>query len=322
MRHLSIRWSRALGQSLALSIVLSLSAAPLHAQTAEDSAAAQGLFDSAKALMAQGRMQEACPKLEESQRLEPRSGTELNLARCYELTGRLASAWTKYLEAAALSRSEGNEARENGARDLATALAPRVPKLVVQVAPEARLPDLMVSRDDSVVGPPQWGTEIPVDAGRHKLFARAPGHRYWQTVTVVQGEGTTTTVTVPRLVESSASHAPRTAAGTGLGTQRILALVAGGVGVVGLGVGTGFGVAAMSKHSDAEKGCTGTACTTAAAANAGNEAHDAGNIATIGLIVGAVGVAAGVTLWFTAPAPVARGEIALGPGTIAFKEVF
>src|SRR3954470_4044560 len=52
--------------------------------TRVDRAAAQALFDQAKELLARDNVTGACPKLEESQRLDPTSGTLINLADCYE----------------------------------------------------------------------------------------------------------------------------------------------------------------------------------------------------------------------------------------------
>src|SRR5258705_13207662 len=100
---------------LLLLAALGLSSAAARAQSG-DSAVAQALFDQAKQLLADGRTAEACPKLEESQRLEPRSGTLINLARCYEQLGRLASAWSKYIEAATSAKASGNTEREAVAR--------------------------------------------------------------------------------------------------------------------------------------------------------------------------------------------------------------
>src|SRR5882724_1612678 len=120
-----------------------------------DSAVAQALFDRAKQLIAKGHAAEACPKLEESQRLEPRSGTLINLASCYEQTGRLASAWSKYVEATTSAKESGNSGREAVARQHAAALAPRLSKLTITVAPTLKnLSGFEVTRDGVVVREP------------------------------------------------------------------------------------------------------------------------------------------------------------------------
>src|SRR5450432_3403221 len=77
---------------LALPIGLATMAAPSFAR-ADDSAAAQALFDQGKKAMAALNYAEACPKLEESYRLQEALGTLLNLADCYQRQGKLASAW-------------------------------------------------------------------------------------------------------------------------------------------------------------------------------------------------------------------------------------
>jgi hypothetical protein len=316
-------------------IVVASGARPVHAQSAANSAAAQGLFDQGKALMAQGNARDACPKFEESQRLDPGSGTLVNLALCYERTGRIASAWTTYRDAAAAARASGNVERERGARERAEALAPKVAKLVLEVPASARVEGLAVLRDGVEVGEAQWGVPIPIDEGEHVLVAKAPGHEEWRASVAVTGAGSTTRASVPPLAARAAAPAAPIAPGPaarpaseperahGLGTQRILALVAGGVGLAGIAVGTVFGVQALSKKNEADKSCSDTRCTTQAGADAGNDAHGAGTISTVGMVVGAVGVAGGVALWFTAPRNQSGNtQVGLGAGSVVVRGSF
>src|SRR5512145_844270 len=61
-----------------------------------DVAAAEALFREAESLWETGDHASACPKLAESQRLDPQRGTLERLGACYEATGKTASAWTTY----------------------------------------------------------------------------------------------------------------------------------------------------------------------------------------------------------------------------------
>ena len=72
--------------------------------TQADKVAARALFDEGRNLSAAGKYNEACVKLEESQRLDPGTGTMFNLADCYEHVGRTATAWSLYLEVASRMR--------------------------------------------------------------------------------------------------------------------------------------------------------------------------------------------------------------------------
>ncbi|MGH7435394.1 MAG: hypothetical protein ACRENE_06945, partial [Polyangiaceae bacterium] len=84
---------------------------------------------------------------------------------------------------------------------------------------------------------------------------------------------------------SSASH----------GSLRTAGFVVGGLGIVGLGIGAGFGLHALSLQHDADNVCVNKRCPAAGTQDI-NDATSAANISTLGFVVGAVAVAAGVVL--------------------------
>lgn len=332
--------SSALGRRIRIAALLCslplASAAPSAQAQTTDATAAQALFEQARALFAQGRYAEACPKFEESQRLDPGSGTLINLARCYEQIGRHASAWNKYLEAAAAANATGNTRREKEARERAETLRPSLSTLVVDVSAEGKqVPGLEVRRDGSSVGAPQWGVPIPADVGEHTIVATAPGHDEWRRVVTVEGPAKSVSVEVPALTPSSAAGPSATTAvevvpepeltpRRGLGTQRVLALIAGGVGVAGIGVGSVFGLKSKSKHDEAEKYCDGADCTDPRGVSAGEDAYSAGTLSTVFMVVGGAALAGGAVLWFTAPKreeqPIAT--VGIGPGSVQVRGAF
>jgi hypothetical protein len=299
-------------------VAFALRAAPAHAEG--DSAAAQALFDEAKALMGKGKHAQACPKLEESQRLDPGLGTLFNLAECNEKTGRIATAWGRYLEVAAGARSAGRGDAERVARGRADALQPKLPKLVIEVPVSAQANGLEVTRDGQRVGDAQWGTAIPVDPGEHEVRATAPGRKPWQTkVQTPQARETRAIVPVllvsdepPAAAESPpasttdqaaspspppASEPPPAPTSTGSG-QRTLGLVIAGVGVAALGGSVALGAMAKSQYDGVS--CPKNECTR----DAGAERDSAATKATIATIVGSIGGAAlvgGAVLFFVAP---------------------
>jgi len=167
---------------------------------AEESDAAR-LFREGRALVVEGRFADACPRLEQSQRLEPRLGTQLNIAFCHEQLGKLATAWSGFQEAASTARRERDLAREQFATARALALSPRVPWLEVRVAAGANGDPPTILLDGAPLAPSAWGKELPVDPGAHVVVATHTGQErgggeFWQT-TVVLRESEHANVTIP-----------------------------------------------------------------------------------------------------------------------------
>jgi serine/threonine-protein kinase len=292
-------------------------------------AAAQTLFDTARSLMKKGNYAEACPKLAESQRLDPGSGTLLNLGICYEHLGLTASAWTTFNDAAAAAHAAEKPDRVKSAQQHADALAPRLIRITIRVTSD-KIAGLEVHRDGTIVRPAEWGTAVAVDPGSHVIAATAPGHKAWQATVNLRDKSET--VIVPELevlppakaakadetkegATTKEARGPADSAETNAGqTQRTVALIAGGVGVVGVAVGTVFGLRSKSAHEDAAAYCSGTVCTDPRGIELSNKARSSGNVSTAAFIVGGVGLAAASVLWFTAPH--SKVEVGLGIGTM------
>ena len=262
-------------------------------QASKDRIAAQALFDEGRELMQSGRPSEACPRFEESDRLEPGLGTRFHLAGCYEALGRLASAHALFLEVAAEAKQRGQEERERVARQKAEALEPRLSRLTVDV-PFASSPDLRIERDGTPIGSAQWGLAVPVDPGRHRVTASAPGRSAWSTEVTVAADGAFTRVEVPPLIDTEQSFfAP---------TTRKVGLAALGVGVGTIALGSVFTVQALSKkEASNEAGCSNDSCPTEEGLALRDQAISAGHRATWAMSIGAVGLGAAAALFWLVP---------------------
>jgi hypothetical protein len=158
--------------------------------------------------MAEEEYTEACEKLAESQRLDPATGTLLNLGACREKQGRLATAWAIFIEAEVAAKRDGRDDRVAFARERIDALEPRLSRLTIEVPEEARLDGLVVELDGSQVGEAAWGIPAPVDGGLHVIEARAPGRKAWKSEVDVAPEGDEPTVTLRVLELAEQDEAP------------------------------------------------------------------------------------------------------------------
>jgi len=316
-------------------------AAAAHAEPSpEDKALSTELFKEGRALLLQGKTAEACAKLAESERLVPATGTLLNLALCNEKLGKTATAYAAFVEARARARRDGQADREKTASEHVAALEPKLSRLTISVPPNVAVPALRVFRDGSEVGRAAWGTPMPVDPGEHSVEARGEGFKSWSRTLHIGADADAQTVTLealepevapapepppaaspePKPLASPAPVAPpppahrspdRAANGD---DQRTLAYVLGGVGLVGVGVGSYFGLRAYSKWSDSDAGCPRNDQCTSAGAEAAKDARSAADVSTVSFAVGGVALGIGTLLFFTSkPSPEKHGSIWIRP---------
>jgi len=207
--------------------------------------------------------------------------------------------------------------------------------------PEAlrALPGLEIQRDGVPVASVQWGTPLPVDKGTHVLAATATGKQRLEKTIKVQSDGMKASVEFDALQDLPPAPAAAPPVGEApplvappppgegssfFGTQRVVGLAVGGVGVVGVVLGAVFGSQAISKKNESNDGhChDGNQCDPE-----GLELRDdgftAGTVSTVMFIVGGLAIAGGVTLFATAPsasAPSApTAKVTVGPGGFALR---
>jgi hypothetical protein len=302
-------------------------------------AAAEALFNQGRDLMTAGKFVEACPKFEASQQLDPGLGTMLNLAECYEKTGRTASAWAEYREAIPLARAAGSKARQDLATERAQALQERLSTLTIRaISGEDTNAHLEVRRDGVALQEGEIGSPIPVDPGEHVIEAVAPGKQPWSSKVQVGGDAAKVQVEIPKLEAANgstpAAAAPAVTTGAGPtseppadkpasgSAQRTTGLVLGGVGIVGVGLGTFFGLQASSKWSDAKDKCHDFPYDCGAdGKDLQSSARSAATVSNIGFIAGGALLAAGAVLYFTAPKKQSVA-LAIGPGSAFVKGSF
>jgi hypothetical protein len=242
----------------------------------------------------------------------------LGLARSSAGEGKFVEAWEAYnrivldglTNTAAFSEALASAKREIGA------VEGRRSRVVITVTGPASAHAVL---DETPVQNDALGVPIFLNPGAHAVKVTADGFDPASQKFEV-AEGKTATVALTMAANPTAVAAPVAAPpsgstpGSSWSTQKTLALVAGGVGIVGIGVGAAFGVTASSDASTTKSDCPVGTCTAQGHASALSEhssAATAGDVSTAMFIVGGVGLAAAVVLWFTAPS----GEKAPSPAT-------
>lgn len=274
---------------------------------AQNPAAAEALFEEARAAMAAGSYDVACARFRDSDKLDPAVGTRFNLADCEERRGRVATAWSAFRGVA--SELGPDDDRKPIAEERARALEPRLPYLTLLRTPSTPA-GVRVRIDGVELGEASIGVALPMDPGTHELVLLPPGGGDEQHTRFTLREGQSASLPV-RISVKPAAQAPEdapsaeaSASGSSLSSRRAWALVIGGVGVGGVAAGAVTGIITLDKKSTANRNCDDDLqlCN-----QAGVEANSSGKAfaiaSSVGFGVGVVGLAAAAYLWLTEPSP-------------------
>lgn len=285
---------------------------------ADEAVVAEGLFREGRELLDAGKLDEACFKLRESDRVQPAPGTRFFLADCEERRGRIATAWATYGEVG--GRLPPTDPRLETVKERIAALEPRVPRIVLKLR-EGSPASTTVDHGDVTLGRASFPATVPMDPGAQTLVVKAPGFAPREvTIDVAEGDRKEVVLSVGEALpqdklEQAAQGATKQVpeqpdrSETGLGTQRIAGIVGGVVGVVTLGIGGGFGIASIVKNGDAKEICPEpNPCGDQAGVDAWNAATTYGDVATGMIVAGGVVAAAGLIVILTAPSTDSKSE--------------
>jgi hypothetical protein len=283
-----------------------------------DEAAAEVLFNQATEAATAGRLDEACPKFAEAQRLDPTAGTLLNLGKCEEQRGNVATAYGVYLAAEALARQDKDtRGREARAHDAASRLSTKLALLVITVPPASRAEGLEIKRNGKLVGEGQWGARVPVDPGAITIEASAPGRAPWTTTVRLEAKPGETPVEVPQL--APLAPLPEVKAGaadsapppeSGWSGRKTATVALGGAGLFGVVLGSIFGVQAITKNSSSKEHCQPAApnLCDATGVDLRNQTKTAMTVSTVAFALGGAALVGGLALVLTAPPRATPGK--------------
>ena len=269
---------------------------------------ADALFKKGKKLLAEKRYAEACTAFEDSDRLDPGIGAKLNVAKCYQEWGRLATAWRWYSDAERMAQA-GKDERAIKIHALIEELDADVPRLTITVAPGTASID--VKLDDTVVAAADLGVARRVDPGPHHIAYVVAGATLSKTVPVERGGASEVVLDAPGApptirppVESPSPVALPASEPSDLGhTRRIIGIGLAAAGVVAVGVA---GIVTLGARGDYQQALTddcrgATNMCNADGLAATHAALDTANTQTVVALLGGAAIAGGITLYLLAP---------------------
>lgn len=298
--------------------LVAIAAPNASAEQARDPAAADALFRAGKEAMGKGDLATACARFEESQRLDPATGTLLNLADCEMKRGNVATARQHFIDASESLPPE--DRRVTYAKEQIASLSPRVPTVRIVVnAPKDGRASVRVLRDGVELGAASLGVALPLDPGEHRVVVKAEGRKDSTYLFRVAEAETKLLEVAPgeRAVGGDVAGAgaaregwPREDEATGRGSgKRTLGYASLGLGGVGIVVGAISGVLAMQAASTVRERCDAQNLCDAEGIDAANRGKTMAVLSPVGFAAGAVfgGLGAWLVLSSNRPPAGAQG---------------
>jgi tetratricopeptide (TPR) repeat protein len=304
-----------------LAITAFVTLTPLvSAASEQDRVSARSAAEEGNRAFAEGRYEDAVRFYQKAESLYHAPSNLLLLARAHEAQGHLVLAQEAYV-AIVNENLPPNAPKpflnaQSAARTELQELKGRIPKLTLSVAEE--YPDLAVTIDGQPLALAALGVPKPIDPGEHVVVVTARGKvRAERRVTVAEGARESLTVEleddasappVPVAAQEPAKSSADSVEFSGNSTElsepssrSTLGYALLGGGVLFVGVGSYFGIAAKSQRDDAlddDALCGGDACS-----EDGREEIDAAtlkaHIATGGFALGAAALGVGAYLLLT-----------------------
>lgn len=281
---------------VAVSIALSIAGpTALLAQPASSDAQkrADALFSQGQRFLKNKEYAVACAAFEQSQKLDPAIGTQLNIALCYEQWGHVAVAYHAFLEAARLAEPASDE-RGPKALLRAQELKPKLATLTLTISDQglpADKPDpaAVIVLDGKGLNKRKMHKML-LDPGAHQLEVRAPGREpVTKKFSLVMGQREEFELDIPAPLQGIKAAPPSRS------TRRLaVGWTLTGLGVVGAGAAGYLAVVARRDYrAEFKSNCSSST-------NECNEAgylatHDARRRANIASIVAGGGLAFAVT---------------------------
>jgi hypothetical protein len=314
----------------------SLGAAQPRAQGTQDTSAApvdlggaKADFANAQKLFKAGKFAEALPLFRSVADSTKSPNARLYVGHCLEQLGRVVEAY-KVFELIAKEITEHPEDKYEPTRDAAMVqvglLNVRVSKVVISLTDMPS--DVVVTLDGTRIEERELGSPVVVTPGAHRVEAAASGVTpVRRDVSLEGGEMKTVILALKKLDDTRPTAPPpppevKPDVGSG-GSMRTAAYVAGGVGVVGLGIFAVTGLMAKSTFDKLDGECKG-GCSDAGHLADIDRGKSLQTTANVGLVLGVVGVGTGVTLFLLGGKSSDGPSVSLtrGGGTLSYAGRF